>query len=269
MKIPLTSFHIYSPNNERNVADRQRREAAPQPIVMVTPPAPRRHLGFAFGAKLHAPRFDINRLADAGIMNRVGEMLADDGANRSLANLRKSCSGMQAHVFETLTRQRVSEMALNVQTAAEAHATLHNIGDLSPGDRLRPLAILMFRMSASPHLFTGVQRAGVHMAIDNEVAMLGRDDLRQRFVFEVLRHADKTKQPIPKAVVQRLLWKIRSLTTDRQEAPLEELFDLQTARPGTWIGVGILNDIEALPPGVGTKAKGKVRAYREQQAAAS
>ena len=126
MRIPFTNFHVYSASNERNVADRQVRAAAQQPIVMTTPPAPRRNLGFAFGPKLLPHPFDMNRLANAGVMNRVGEILANDGANRSLANLQEACSGMQAHVFETLHRQQV-QAGPNSRSPAEARNALANI----------------------------------------------------------------------------------------------------------------------------------------------
>ena len=60
----------------------------------------------------------------------------------------------------------------------------------------------MLHISRAVNVFRGAERVGLDMDIDNAVVMLGRDDLRQRFVFEVLRHAEETDHPI-RWIVQR------------------------------------------------------------------
>jgi hypothetical protein len=275
MKIPFTNVHVYSPGDDRNAADRRRRAAAPaqQPIVMATSPAPRRRLGFAFGPKLPpanaAPPFDINRLANAGIVDRVGEILANDGANRSLANLQQTCWGMLPHVFETLQRQRIQELILYTRTPAQANIVLDQIEALYPGDQPRPLALLMLRITNLPELFDHTARTGLMMSIDQRAITLGNEHLRQRFVLGVLRQAEATGQQVTQELAHSLLWTIRSLTPQRRAESLEALFNLQTARPGAWVGNGILNDIEALPLGIANSVKEQVTAYRQQQASTS
>jgi hypothetical protein len=279
MKIPGTNFHVYSPDDERNVAARQREAAAVAataaalpgaPPCIVTSPAPlppRRIRGFAMGPKLPPadarPPFDLNRLANTHVLERVAETLANDGLNATLGSLRQTCKGIEALTLETLLRQRVQAKAERVATGMDAGTVLGEIADLRPGDQLRPLAMLTSRITRSVYFHRRNMRDALLNRINTHVAGLA-PALRERFVLEALRYTQDFGHTLPVSMGNMLWTMIRSLWQPRQVAALELFFDLQLDRAPKGDAIKkIARAIRALPPELGHSAKAKVNAWRD------